>query len=156
VNLTEGENLLLEDEVSCDGEFKSERKILEKISKIEAPNESKEQEKSEEDREEEIEEEELDAIQIEARTVAKRIQQLMEYKGKDTFKVYDKNLKGYRQLQFRDIVILLRSANKFAPIYLEEFKNLNLPLYAEGGTGYFDTIEVKTIISLLQIIDNPL
>lgn len=156
VNLPEGENLLLEEKVSCDGEFNAERKILEKINKIEAPNESKEQEKSEEDTEEEIEEEELDAIQIEARAVAKRIQQLMEYKGKDTFKVYDKNLKSYRQLQFRDIVILLRSANKFAPIYVEEFKNLNLPLYAEGGTGYFDTIEVKTIISLLQIIDNPL
>ncbi|MBP2022008.1 ATP-dependent helicase/nuclease subunit A [Clostridium punense] len=156
VELSKEEITLREDEVSCDGEFKGEQKILEKISLIETTSSSKEQENLEEEMEGELEEEELDAIQIEARVVAKRIQELMEYRGKDTFKVYDKNLKGYRQVQFKDIVILLRSANKFAPIYVEEFKNLNLPLYAEGGTGYFDTIEVKTIISLLQIIDNPL
>ena len=34
--------------------------------------------------------------------------------------------------------------------------NMDIPTYADIGVGYFDTIEIKTIMSLLQIIDNPL
>ncbi len=34
--------------------------------------------------------------------------------------------------------------------------NMDIPTYADVGVGYFDTIEIKTILSLLQIIDNPM
>jgi len=54
------------------------------------------------------------------------------------------------------MVILLRSSNKLSPIFIEEFKRVGIPLFSEGGGGYFDTLEVKTVISALEIIDNPI
>ncbi|MFD3156291.1 helicase-exonuclease AddAB subunit AddA [Haloimpatiens sp. FM7330] len=101
-----------------------------------------------------IEEDDPNNIQLEARMVIKRIKELMSSEGKK-FKVFDKETKKYRNLQYRDIVILLRSTQKWAPIFMEELKDNNIPVYADAGSGYFNTIEVKTMMSLLQIIDNP-
>ncbi|MEG2935945.1 MAG: UvrD-helicase domain-containing protein, partial [Clostridium sp.] len=100
--------------------------------------------------------EELDAIQVEARFVARRIRQLMELEGENSLKVYDKHLDDYRRATYRDMIILLRSSNKLAPIFIEEFKREGIPLFSEGGGGYFDTLEIKTIINTLEIIDNPI
>lgn len=70
--------------------------------------------------------------------------------------VYDKNLKNYRPVEYRDIVILLRATERWAPVFLEELINAGIPAFADTGTGYFETTEIKTIISLLQVIDNPM
>lgn len=104
----------------------------------------------------EEEEEDLDSVQVEARLVAKRIKQLLNPKDGKLFKVFDKNFKGYRPLEYRDIVILMRATSTGAPVFMEELMLEGIPVYADTGTGYFDTIEVKTIMSLLQIIDNPM
>ena len=32
---------------------------------------------------------------------------------------------------------------------------MGIPVYADTGTGYFQTIELRTIMSLLHIVDNP-
>ncbi len=106
--------------------------------------------------EEELDKEELDSMQLEARFVAKRIRELMEHHGENSLKVYDKNLDDYRRATYKDMVILLRSSNKLSPIFIEEFKRVGIPLFSEGGGGYFDTLEVKTVISALEIIDNPI
>ncbi len=34
--------------------------------------------------------------------------------------------------------------------------DMDIPTYADIGVGYFDTIEIKTVMSLLQVIDNPM
>ena len=34
--------------------------------------------------------------------------------------------------------------------------DMDIPTYADIGVGYFETIEIKTIMSLLQVIDNPM
>jgi len=110
---------------------------------------------SEED--EAADDEELpDAIQAEARVVAQRIQQLIKpgEQGK-IIQVYDKNLKKYRNIEYRDIVILLRATKNWADVFVEELAAAGIPVYADTGTGYFETIEVQTMLSLLQIIDNP-
>lgn len=117
---------------------------------------SSEVEGEEEGSEEEQSKEELDAIQVEARFVARRIRQLMAVEGENSLKVYDKHLDDYRRATYKDMIILLRSSNKLAPIFIEEFKHEGIPLFAEGGGGYFDTLEIKTIISTLEIIDNPI
>ncbi|MDO7206565.1 3'-5' exonuclease [Paraclostridium bifermentans] len=75
--------------------------------------------------------------------------------GKVT-KVYDKKIDGYRNVEFKDIVILLRATSSWAPVFVEELMNMDIPTYADTGIGYFDTIEIKTILALLQIIDNPM
>ncbi|MBU3155571.1 helicase-exonuclease AddAB subunit AddA [Clostridium estertheticum] len=99
-------------------------------------------------------------IELEARIVAKRIKELMsriDDQGNETeaFKVYDKNIKEYRDVDYKDIVILLRATSAWAPSFLEQLKLENIPVYADTGTGYFSTVEIQIIMSLLQIIDNP-
>ncbi len=97
------------------------------------------------------ENENIEDIIIEAKLVAEKIQELIESK----YKVYDKKL-GYRDISYKDIVILLRSTSNLAPIYERELNNRNIPVFSDVGTQYLETIEVQTIMSVLKIIDNPL
>lgn len=102
------------------------------------------------------EEEEPDAIQAEARAVTKRIRELLK-KDEDgnSFKVYDKKLKGYRNAEYKDFVILLRTTRNWSEVFVEELGAQGIPVYADSGTGYFKTVEVQVMLSLLQVIDNP-
>ncbi|WLD94838.1 helicase-exonuclease AddAB subunit AddA [Alkalihalobacillus sp. AL-G] len=100
--------------------------------------------------------ESLEAIQLEARYMASRIKDLIGQNDKqEPFQIYDTKLKQYRSIQYRDIVILLRSTSTSAPTLLEEFKKQGIPAYADLSTGYFEAVEVSVMISLLQVIDNP-
>lgn len=106
---------------------------------------------------EEQPEEELDNIQLEARMVGQIIKNLMspDEEG-NVYKVYDKKLDDYRVVDFKDIVILLRATSAWAPVFADELINMGIPTYADTGMGYFDTIEIKTVMSFLRIIDNPM
>lgn len=101
------------------------------------------------------EEETPDNIQAEARLVAKLINDLIN-SNDNKFNVFDKNIKGYRSVNYKDIVILMRATSNWAPTFVEELSNQNIPVFADIATGYFETIEIKIIMSLLQIIDNPI
>lgn len=101
-------------------------------------------------------EEDVDNIQLEARMVAGRIHQIVEESGASEFKIFDKTLKVYRKAEYRDIVILLRATKSWSTVFLDEFSKERIPAFADVGTGYFDTIEIKTMLSFLQIIDNPM
>lgn len=92
------------------------------------------------------------AMEVEAKMVAGRIKDLIN----EEFMVYDKGLKGNRPVTYRDIVILMRATSSPAPIYLEALHEAGIPCYSDNSTGYFDTIEIRTVMSLLKIIDNPL
>jgi ATP-dependent helicase/nuclease subunit A len=102
-------------------------------------------------------EEMLDNIQCEARLVAKRILELRQpdEQGK-MFCVLDKELQEYRKVEYRDMVILLRTTRKWSDTFLEELAAQGIPVFADTGLGFFKTPEVQLILSLLQIIDNPL
>lgn len=103
------------------------------------------------------EEEDLDNIQIEARAIGKIIKEIVGKNSDGKIQmVYDKEEKRYRQAKYKDIVILLRATSNWASVLTEEFTNMDIPVYADTGTGYFDTIEIKTIVSLLKVIDNPM
>ena len=107
--------------------------------------------------ESELDEEILDNVQCEARLVAKRIHELMLPDENDkNFCVFDKGRKEYRKVEFRDIVILLRTTKNWSDVFMEELSMQGIPAFADTGTGFFKTIEVQVILSLLQIIDNPL
>lgn len=96
------------------------------------------------------EREELETVQLEARVIAKKIRQLVE----QPFQVYDSKQQMTRNLQYRDIVILLRSM-PWAPQMMEELKKQGIPVYANLSSGYFEATEVSVILSLLKVIDNP-
>ena len=103
------------------------------------------------------EEEDVDSITLEARIVASRIKELMLPENKDkVFKVLDKETGEYRELKYKDIVILLRATRNWSEIFLEELGSFGIPVYADTGSGYFETIEIRTIMSLLKVIDNPM
>ncbi len=104
--------------------------------------------------EEEQEEESLKLLEkeeIEAKFVAKRIRELIDSK----VQVKDKKL-GYRDATYKDIVILLRSTSRLAPIYEKELLRQDIPVFSDSSNEYLDTIEIQTIISLLKILDNPI
>lgn len=99
----------------------------------------------------------LDNMQCEARVAARRILELMkpDKEGRQ-FYVFDKLTKCYRGLKFSDIVVLLRTTSNWSDIFTEEFSMMGIPAFADTGSGFFKTVEVQVIMSLLQIIDNPL
>ncbi|KJS75827.1 MAG: ATP-dependent helicase [Desulfotomaculum sp. BICA1-6] len=101
--------------------------------------------------EEPEQEEELDNLQVEARTVARRIIKLVE----SGHPVYDRSDGGYRPVTYRDVVVLMRATSGRANTFVEEFRKLGVPAYAELTTGYFEATEVETMLSLLKVIDNP-
>ncbi|SFU38939.1 DNA helicase/exodeoxyribonuclease V, subunit A [Clostridium sp. DSM 8431] len=109
-----------------------------------------------ENRDEDEEEEDIGAINLEARIVAKRIKELMSEKDGKTFKVLDKATGEYRPVKYKDIVILLRATKNWSEVFLDELGAEGIPAYADTGSGYFESIEIRTIMSLLKVIDNPL
>lgn len=99
--------------------------------------------------------EEMKSFKLECIKIANTIYNMMNNK-ENSFKVYDKNLDDYRKVEYKDIVILMRSPSSSTKILEEVFLEYNIPIYAESTGGYFDTFEVDTIINLLKIIDNPM
>lgn len=104
----------------------------------------------------EVDKAELDAVVLESRVIAARIHSLMGINGELPFQVYDKSLKMSRAVKYSDIVILLRSTASWAKVMMEELSLQGIPVVGELNQGYFDAIEVETMLSFLQIIDNPL
>ena len=92
----------------------------------------------------------LEKTEIEAKFVAQKIKKLIDSK----YQVYDRK-KGYRNIQYRDIVILLRATSNIATIFEKELAKLEIPVLSDTAENYLDTIEIETMIALLKIIDNP-
>ena len=102
------------------------------------------------------EQEEIENVNLEGRIVAKRIKELMSINEDKVFKVVDKGNGDYRPLRYKDIVILLRATKNWSESLLNELGTEGIPAYADTGSGYFESIEIRTIISLLKVIDNPM
>lgn len=102
--------------------------------------------------------EELTAIEKEALLVARRIRQLVSgtaHKPGPECQVWDPEGEAYRDITYRDIVVLLRVTKNSAAVFLDTLRQQGIPAYAELGSGYFNALEVETVLSLLRIIDNP-
>ncbi|GGA73730.1 helicase-exonuclease AddAB subunit AddA [Ornithinibacillus halotolerans] len=111
-------------------------------------------EDSEDENSEDENYEDLEKAQLEARAYAKKIKQWIGKEDEQPLQVVDKQSEKLRDVQYRDIVILLRSMT-WAPTIVEELKKQGIPVYAELSTGYFEAIEVKIMLNLLKVIDNP-
>src|SRR5699024_1827160 len=98
--------------------------------------------------------EELEKAQLEARAYAEKIKGWIGDDENQPLQVVDKATQAQRDVQYRDIVILLRAMSD-APTIVDEFKKQGIPVYAELNTGYFEAIEIKIMISFLKVIDNP-
>ena len=89
-------------------------------------------------------------IELEARTVARRIRELV---GKH--KIYDKKLDAYRLARYSDIVVLTRSLAGWTDIFSEVLGEEGIPTYTSSKEGYFQTREIKLMLDYLRILDNP-
>ena len=110
-------------------------------------------EADEEDVEEEATElggQSLKSSQAEARYMIRKIKELMASGAEVTDAFTDKR----RPLEYRDIVILMRSMTWSGEI-AEEFKLAGIPIYAELSRGYFEAMEVMIMLNTLRVIDNP-
>lgn len=103
-----------------------------------------------------VDEEDVGTINLEARIVAKKIKELLSRKEEETFKVLDKETGEYRPATYKDIVILLRATKSWSEIFLDELGAQGIPVYSDTGSGYFESIEIRTVMSLLKVIDNPM
>lgn len=104
--------------------------------------------------EEEDDTEVLTEREWEARLIAKRIKELTDPENGQY--IWDKERNQYRKAEYRDIVILLRTVSGWADPFVEILMSQGIPAYAESQNGYFTTVEVQTVLNLLNIIDNPI
>lgn len=79
-----------------------------------------------------------------------KIRELIDNK----WEIYDKKLKANRPVEYGDIVLLTPTKKNNLTI-LGVFKTLDIPLEMNDAQNYFQATEIRTVISLLQIIDNP-
>ncbi len=106
---------------------------------------------------EETDEEQEEAIynkkELEARAIALRIKELTD--PSSGMLILDQKEKKYRPATYRDIVILLRSMTNWSEVFVNTLMQEGIPAYADTGTGYFQTLEIMTVLNMLRIIDNP-
>ena len=107
----------------------------------------------------------LSDLELEARFIAKKIKELKDnkflVKDKRLIKTFDENGKVveiseeyYRPVQNKDIVILMSSQKKAAKVFMKELSRAGIECFAHSS-GYFDKTEIRMVLSLLKVIDNP-
>lgn len=113
--------------------------LLEKEEKKKGEEEAKgkKEENPEEKRGEAGLEKESD-LQLECRMIASRVKELHK-----------------KNIQYKDMVILLRSPKKVAKEMVDIFSEEGIPSFAVSSDGYYSQVEVETVLAMLSIIDNP-
>jgi ATP-dependent helicase/nuclease subunit A len=91
-----------------------------------------------------------------AAMIARQIRQMTGADtGKAQFQIYDKKLGKKRDVEYRDITILMRSPAKRVNDYVEVLRLAGIPVSCQDWTGYFEQTEIRDCVSLLKILDNP-
>ena len=91
-----------------------------------------------------------DAVAREARVAARRIAALVDTP------VWDARQGGFRPLRFRDVAILLRVSRGVAQRVQRALEQEGIPVYSDTGDAYFALPEVRMVMDLLTVVDNPL
>ncbi|WP_455330934.1 helicase-exonuclease AddAB subunit AddA [Exiguobacterium profundum] len=97
---------------------------------------------------------ELSKQEVEGRAIATRILELVS--GDEPFKVTDESTGQLRNCEYRDIVILVRSKKERVEQLMDILTQYNIPAYTDSDGGYFQATEIRMILALLKVIDNPL
>jgi len=94
--------------------------------------------------------------QRQAAMIAQRIKQMVGAEtGKAEFQIHDKDLDKFRDVEYRDIVVLMRSLAKKANDYVEVLQSAGVPVSCQATAGYFETTEITDVLCLLKVLDNP-
>ena len=90
---------------------------------------------------------EINSFEAECVYIAERINELVN-------QTYIDDQGQEKQITYKDITILMRSAKEKGPKAVEVFKKLHIPVFYDGGENYYELPEIITMISILQAIDN--
>lgn len=94
--------------------------------------------------------------QRQAILIAQRIRQMVGAdSAKPEFEIYDKQQGKFRAVEYRDIVILMRSPAKRAQSYVEMLRLVGVPVNCQSSAGYFEATEISDMLCLLKVLDNP-
>jgi ATP-dependent helicase/nuclease subunit A len=98
---------------------------------------------------------ELEHVQEEAAWAARSIRDMVcGMDGGESFRIAGNA--GMRPVRYADCAILMRVTTGWSQVFVEEFALQGIPLFSDTGAGYFASAEVGVVLSLLQILDNPL
>ena len=89
--------------------------------------------------------------ELEAAAIGNKIIDMVQ--GENPLYVWGKQ--GYHRVTYSDIVILLRSVQGWTEPFLETLSDMGIPVSAGTKAGFYESIEILTMINLLRIIDNP-
>ena len=94
--------------------------------------------------------------QRQAAMIARRIRQMVGADtGRSEFQIYDKPQGTFRGVEYRDIVVLMRSLAKKANDYVEVLRLAGVPVSCQATAGYFEATEISDLLCLLKVLDNP-
>ena len=62
---------------------------------------------------------------------------------------------GVRPMEYGDVAILLRSANTVGGVYRKALIREGVPVGKAQGSGFFTSVEISTLLSILTLLDNP-
>ncbi|MBP5159269.1 MAG: UvrD-helicase domain-containing protein, partial [Lachnospiraceae bacterium] len=99
-----------------------------------------------------VDEEDTSSKCIEAARIGLRIK---EYVSDARFKVFDLDRQEYRPCEYGDIVILLRTMSGWSGEFAQTLSRMGIPVVADVSSGFFETLEVQTVLNYLRILDNP-
>lgn len=88
--------------------------------------------------------------ELEARAVARRIKELVE-----NHSITDKETGEFRKVRYQDIVILTRSLKGWTDVFARILNREGIPTHTGSKEGYFETLEIETILNYLRVLDNP-
>jgi ATP-dependent helicase/nuclease subunit A len=94
---------------------------------------------------------ELGESEKEARLLVMRLKELQS----EQHRIWDDHEKVFRAVEWRDMAVLLRAPSGKAEVYAKEFDRAGVPLVIARG-GFYDSSEILDLLSLLQLLDNPL
>jgi len=92
-----------------------------------------------------------DARKLEAEAIALKIQEIV---GKA--KLYDGKKKEERTASYGDIALLFRAPTKWLNDLKDAFEKYGIPYHLDGVGAFYDTREIKEVISFLKVLNNPL
>ena len=90
-----------------------------------------------------------EAATLEAHYIARRIREIMS----SEMTVTDGQIQ--RKPTYGDFAVMLRSTKTIAAEMVKQLSADGIPAYCEDNESVFDTMEVKVLLNILRIIDNP-
>jgi len=89
--------------------------------------------------------------EAEAQRLAARLQEMVEKKA---VTVWDAEAKGWRPVRYGDVAVLFRRMS-YLHLYERALEARRVPYYVVAGSGFYQQQEVRDVLALLRVLDDP-